>query len=154
MDKDSFGKAFRGYRTEVRTRWTKDNLYFLFTCRYEQLHLKPNPNTNTRQETNELWNWDVAEAFIGSNFPDIQRPQGIRSLPAHESRADLHTHARPVGNQQRLPKRTPVTPGDQQRNLNTGDDSASGRTFVSAANTILHDAEHPSVLILPVVPTQ
>jgi uncharacterized protein len=40
------------------------------------------------------------------------------------------------------------------RNLNTGEDSASGRKFVSATNTILHDAEHPSALILPVVPAQ
>ena len=40
------------------------------------------------------------------------------------------------------------------RNLNTGEDNASGRRFVSATNTILHDAEHPSALILPVVPAQ
>jgi uncharacterized protein len=40
------------------------------------------------------------------------------------------------------------------RNLNTGEDSALGRQVVSATNTILHDAEHPSALILPVVPAQ
>ena len=40
------------------------------------------------------------------------------------------------------------------RNLNTGEDSASGRKSVSAKNTILHDAEHPSALIVPVVPAQ
>jgi putative CocE/NonD family hydrolase len=38
------------------------------------------------------------------------------------------------------------------RNLNTGEASIAGRKFVSATNTILHDAEHPSALILPVVP--
>lgn len=53
MDKDSFGKAVRGYGTEVRTRWTKDNLYFLCTCPYEQLHLKPNPNTRQTQSTRQ-----------------------------------------------------------------------------------------------------
>ena len=37
------------------------------------------------------------------------------------------------------------------RNLNTGD-GASARKPVNATNTIYHDAEHPSVLILPVVP--
>lgn len=37
------------------------------------------------------------------------------------------------------------------RNLNTGENSASGRKSVSAKNTVFHDAEHPSVLILPVV---
>ena len=28
LEKDSFGKAVPNHRTEVRTRWTKDNLYF------------------------------------------------------------------------------------------------------------------------------
>ena len=43
------------------------------------------------------------------------------------------------------------------RNLNTGANrylkSSDGKSemFVSAINTVLHDAEHPSVLILPVV---
>jgi putative CocE/NonD family hydrolase len=40
------------------------------------------------------------------------------------------------------------------RNMNTGEESASARRSVSAANTIYHDAEHPSVLFLPVVPAQ
>jgi putative CocE/NonD family hydrolase len=39
------------------------------------------------------------------------------------------------------------------RNLNTGADQATSREFVSATNTILHDAEHPSVLWVPVIPT-
>jgi uncharacterized protein len=38
------------------------------------------------------------------------------------------------------------------RNLNTGADQATSREFVSATNTILHDAEHPSTLLLPVIP--
>jgi putative CocE/NonD family hydrolase len=37
------------------------------------------------------------------------------------------------------------------RNLNTGEDNAHARRFVPATNTILHDAEHPSALTLPVV---
>ena len=37
------------------------------------------------------------------------------------------------------------------RNLNTGADQATSRDFVSATNTILHDAEHPSALLLPVI---
>ncbi len=40
------------------------------------------------------------------------------------------------------------------RNLNTGEDSATGRKPVSATNTIYHDAEHPSAVILPVVGAQ
>jgi putative CocE/NonD family hydrolase len=38
------------------------------------------------------------------------------------------------------------------RNLNTGKSASTSATFVSATNTILHDAAHPSALILPVVP--
>jgi putative CocE/NonD family hydrolase len=37
-------------------------------------------------------------------------------------------------------------------NLNTGADQATSREFVSATNTILHDAEHPSALLVPVIP--
>jgi hypothetical protein len=82
MDKDSFDKAVLGYRTEIRTRWTKNNLYFLFTCPYEQLHLKPNPNIS--HETNELWNWDVAEVFIGSDFSDIKHYKEFEVSPQGE----------------------------------------------------------------------
>jgi hypothetical protein len=37
------------------------------------------------------------------------------------------------------------------RNLNTGEVQASARRYVSATNTVLHDSEHPSALILPLV---
>jgi putative CocE/NonD family hydrolase len=40
------------------------------------------------------------------------------------------------------------------RNMNTGEVQAGARYSVPAANTIYHDADHPSVLILPVVPNQ
>jgi uncharacterized protein len=38
------------------------------------------------------------------------------------------------------------------RNLNTGAEQATSKDFVSATNTILHDAEHPTALVLPVMP--
>jgi uncharacterized protein len=37
------------------------------------------------------------------------------------------------------------------RNLNTGEEISNGRRFVSATNTILHDEQHPSALILPII---
>ena len=37
------------------------------------------------------------------------------------------------------------------RNLNTGAEQATSRDFISATNTILHDAEHPSAFLLPVI---
>lgn len=37
------------------------------------------------------------------------------------------------------------------RNLNTGELQASAPKYVSATNTIYHDAEHPSALNLPIM---
>jgi hypothetical protein len=82
MDADAHGHPVPHYRTEVRTRWTTQNLYFLFICPYEQLNLKPNPKTST--ETYELWNWDVAEVFIGTDFKDIKRYKEFEISPQGE----------------------------------------------------------------------
>lgn len=82
MDADSRGKPDPRYRTEIRIRWTTQNLYLLYICPYEELHLKPNPQTSA--ETNELWNWDVAEAFIGSDFKDIKRYKEFEISPQGE----------------------------------------------------------------------
>ena len=38
------------------------------------------------------------------------------------------------------------------RNSNTGDDSAHSQKLVPAENVVVHDADHPSTLILPIVP--
>jgi uncharacterized protein len=38
------------------------------------------------------------------------------------------------------------------RNLNTGESATSSGHSISATNTILHDADHPSALVLPVAP--
>ena len=58
------------------------NLYFLFSCPYEELFLHPNPSTTT--ETNKLWNWDVAEVFIGSDFKNIRRYKEFELSPQGE----------------------------------------------------------------------
>jgi hypothetical protein len=71
-----------GHRTEVRSRWTKDNVYFLFICPYQELHLHPNPSQST--ETNELWDWDVAEVFVGTNFANIKRYKEFEMSPQGE----------------------------------------------------------------------
>lgn len=82
MEADRHGRPDPSYRTEVRTRWTGRNLYFLFVCPYEELNLKPNPNVSA--ETNELWNWDVAEVFVGSDFTDIRRYKEFEISPQGE----------------------------------------------------------------------
>ena len=81
-DRDNFGKPVPGYSTEIRSRWTSGNLYFLFICPYEELHLKPHPVTSS--ETNELWNWDVAEVFIGADFKNIRRYREFEISPQGE----------------------------------------------------------------------
>jgi hypothetical protein len=82
IENDTLGKVVPRYRTEVRTRWTKNNIYFLFVCPYQQLYLKPSPTP--QQETNQLWNWDVAEVFIGSDFKDIRRYKEFEVSPQAE----------------------------------------------------------------------
>jgi Carbohydrate family 9 binding domain-like len=79
---DTGGHALPEYRTEIRTRWTSDNIYFLFICPYKSLYLKPSPDTV--HETNELWNWNVAELFIGSDFRDIKRYKEFEVSPQNE----------------------------------------------------------------------
>lgn len=81
-DKGRYGETQPRYRTEIRSRWTSEYLYFLFVCPYEKLNLKPSPSTAT--ETYELWNWDVAEAFIGSNFQNIRRYKEFEISPQGE----------------------------------------------------------------------
>jgi Carbohydrate family 9 binding domain-like len=81
-ERDTYGKPLPGYRTEIRSRWTKDNLYFLFVCPYDTLYLKADPNTST--DTFGLWDWDVAEVFIGSDFQNIRRYKEFEVSPQGE----------------------------------------------------------------------
>lgn len=81
-NKGSHGEPCERYRTEIRSRWTEENLYILFICPYETLNLKPSPNTAA--ETFQLWDWDVAEAFIGSDFENIQRYKEFEISPQGE----------------------------------------------------------------------
>jgi hypothetical protein len=76
------GEPVPGHRTEIRSRWTEKNLYFLFVCPYEELHLKPNPTRTA--ETNHLWDWDVAEVFVGTDFQQITRYKEFEVSPQGE----------------------------------------------------------------------
>ncbi len=64
--KNFFGEDVPLPPTEIRSRWTHKYLYLLYICPYNDLYLNPNPVTT--EETNKLWKWDVAEAFIGSDY--------------------------------------------------------------------------------------
>ena len=82
MENGPKGEPHPDHRTEVRSRWTKDNVYFLFVCPYQELHLKPNPAVAT--ETNKLWDWDVAEVFVGADFQHIRRYKEFEMSPQSE----------------------------------------------------------------------
>ena len=79
---DNYGRPVQQLRTEVRSRWTDSSLYLLFVCPYLDLNLKPSPQTKT--DTNHLWNWDVAEAFIGSDFQHIRLYKEFELSPQNE----------------------------------------------------------------------
>ena len=79
---DTHAKPVYSLETEVRSRWTPHHLYLLFTCAYDTLNLKPDPQIEA--ETNELWNWDVAEAFLGSDFKRIHLYKEFEVSPQGE----------------------------------------------------------------------
>lgn len=65
----TLGRAFNGdplpgAPTVVRSRWTTRALYLRYDCPYDTLTLRP--DVDRIRKTPYLWNWDVAEAFIGS----------------------------------------------------------------------------------------
>ena len=82
FDSDFYGSPITGHSSQVLLQWTPAHLYLLFICPYEELHLKPNPRLDA--ETYELWNWGVAEVFIGSDFENIRRYREFEVSPQGE----------------------------------------------------------------------
>jgi hypothetical protein len=76
------GEPIPGPPTEFRSRWTEKTLYLLYICPYDELNLKPDPDPSA--ETPGLWNWDVAEAFIGSDYEHINRYKEFQVSPQSE----------------------------------------------------------------------
>jgi hypothetical protein len=76
------GEPVPGHRTEIRSRWSDRNLYLLFVCPYQKLFLTPEPARD--RETNKLWEWDVAEVFVGTDFENIQRYKEFQVSPQSE----------------------------------------------------------------------
>jgi hypothetical protein len=81
-DRNRRGQVVPNHRTEIRSQWTEKYLYFLFICPYEELNLKPDPSVTG--ETNKLWEWDVAEVFIGTDFDDIRHYTEYQVSPQGE----------------------------------------------------------------------
>ena len=81
-DGDFYGHAVPNHRTEILLQYTPANFYLLFICPYERLHLKPDPVIT--EETYKLWNWDVAEVFIGADFDNIRLYKEFEVSPQGE----------------------------------------------------------------------
>jgi hypothetical protein len=81
-DRDYLGQPIPGPPTEIRSRWTREHLYLLYICPYDELNLKPDPTTS--EETPRLWHWDVGEAFIGADFEHIGRYKEFQVSPQSE----------------------------------------------------------------------
>jgi hypothetical protein len=77
-----YGQPIPGHRSDILLQWTPSSLYLLFVCPYQLLNLKPNPDLTA--ETYELWNWDVAEVFIGDDFTNIRRYKEFEVSPQGE----------------------------------------------------------------------
>ena len=81
-ESDFYGNPIPNHRTAILLQYTPANFYILFVCPYEQLHLQPDPNLTS--ETYELWNYDVAEVFIGDDFTNIRRYKEFEVSPQGE----------------------------------------------------------------------
>jgi len=76
------GDPVPGHRTEIRSFWTDKNLYLLFTCPYEELNLKTDPDLT--KDTWRLWEWDVAEVFVGAEMDKIWHYREYQVSPQGE----------------------------------------------------------------------
>jgi hypothetical protein len=76
------GEPVPGHRTEIRSRWTDKKLYILFSCPYEQLNLRT--ETDLTKDTWRLWEWDVAEIFVGAEMDKIWHYREYQVSPKGE----------------------------------------------------------------------
>jgi len=82
IDKSVLGPEMPQSRSEVRSRWTKEHVYFLFIGPYQKLTLNPNPDTTN--ETYRLWERDCFEVYLGSNFESPNRYCEFQMSPQGE----------------------------------------------------------------------
>lgn len=79
MDKDCRREIkYPKLKTEIRSFWTDTDLYFLFRCPYDVLNLWPADNLKPHPK---LWDRDVVEMFIGSDWQNIRRYREFEMAP-------------------------------------------------------------------------
>ena len=76
------GMAPVQFHSEVRSRWTDENLYLLFIGPYKKLDLREDPDIS--KDTWQLWNHDVFEAYLGTDFKNINRYRELQISPQGE----------------------------------------------------------------------
>ena len=82
LDRTILDEPDTAARSEARSRWTKGYLYVLFWGPYDELHLKPNPDT--LHKTYKLWFYDDFELYVGSNFENINLYDEFEISPQSE----------------------------------------------------------------------
>jgi Flp pilus assembly protein TadD len=65
--------------SEVRVFWTDSDLYLLFICPFKKLNLFEPPQND--QPRNKLWDRDVVEFFLGSNWNEISKYREFEIAP-------------------------------------------------------------------------
>ncbi len=82
IERSVLGPVMPEFRAEVRSRWTKDFLYFLFIGPYQKLTLNPKPNR--KKETFRMWEKDCFEVYLGADFEHTNRYREFQMSPAGE----------------------------------------------------------------------
>ena len=82
IEKSVLGPAMPEFRAEVRSRWTKEYVYFLFIGPYQKLTLNPKPDT--QRETYRMWEKDCFEVYLGADFQHTNRYREFQMSPAGE----------------------------------------------------------------------
>jgi putative CocE/NonD family hydrolase len=96
---------------------------------------------------------NLTEGIVRARYRDSQEaPQLMNPGQIYEFTIDLWSTSNVFRQGHRL--RLEVSSSNFprfDRNLNTGETGEFARRFVTATNTIYHDSQHPSALIVPVV---
>jgi len=97
---------------------------------------------------------NLTEGILRLRYRDsAERPQPLKPGTVYKVKLDLWATSNVflAGHKIRLEISSSNFPRFD-RNLNTGEEQAHAKRMVKATNHLLHDREHPSALILPVVP--
>jgi len=82
LDRGPRGEASPLPPTEVRTLWSDTHLYVRFKCPFRSMYLRDKPDPAT--ETFGLWDYDVTEVFVGSDYQHIGRYKEFEVSPQND----------------------------------------------------------------------